>query len=217
MSVALRQLGWLAAAIALAAPRQASAQDLYLGTGLGTFVGGGRGVANNCLEYSSRTGPFIVVGRRVWRELMALQATTHVHAWRQEPECVVTPGPPHDGTFTRLASPAVLESRFATTDLRMRLTATASVIGGSVTLGGGVAWRAGPNVPYLAAGAAIAAPFGPCRFVVEGELYRMRVQLDYVERTYENFQLVSVVPLPTIREWNSAGRVAVGVLIPVKF
>ncbi|MGD2136135.1 MAG: hypothetical protein PVF27_08245 [Gemmatimonadales bacterium] len=215
MTASIRRVAYPTILLALVVAPAGTTQDTFVGFGIGTFVGGGRGIASGCHEHSSRTGPSLTVARRVWRDLLALQVTTHVHAFRQRPVCVVSPEPPMDGTYTSIASAKLLESRFATTDLRLRLEGAAGGVRGTVALGGGVAWRAGYDLPYAVVGAGIAAPLGPLWFVAHGELYRVRAAFDLVQQTYVNYELVSVVPLATHPEWSSAGRILVGLLMPV--
>lgn len=202
----------------VASPLQA--QSFRAGIGVGAMFGTARGIASDCAQYDTRTGLAVTAAVDVLENLLALQASADFHPFRQGPTCAYSPvpSPPMDGTYTSFLRRDLLAARFAASDLRLRIVReTAAGLAGAVTVGAGGAWRPGNDLPYAVVGISLAAPLGPLRFVVDGEWYRVRVRLEEVRRTWSNFQLVSVEQIGIFHEWNSAGRIGVRLVAPVRF
>lgn len=205
----------LTAALPLLLTMPAAAQDDFVEFGVGALGSGARGLEAGC-GTNTAVGPSFTVGRRIWRGA-SVQAATHLHLFDAGPLCAETPLPPRpDGTYVDHRAMSLLAAEFVATDLRLRLGAeTTEGVGIVLSVGGGAAWRAGNDLPYAVMGTSLHAPLGRLRLVLRGDLYQIRVRFDIVEETWRDLQPVATSVVGTAHEWNSAVRVAIGLLVPL--
>lgn len=167
----------------------------------------------DCLGTSYRLGAGVHGGYALVGTVLAVQASARFHGASIGPYCV-NGFPPPDGTYVVDDYRNLTADRFALTDLGIRATAAGGGAGGTVALAAGKAWRPGRDSPYVRASARVFLQVRSVRFLLGAELYRLRLRFDRFERTWQNFEMVTNVPLGTFHEWNSAVIVTLGLEVP---
>jgi len=124
------------------------------------------------------------------------------------PSTCVDGFPPPDGTFVTDDRVNLLGARILTTDLRFRGRTGTRPGALIVTIGGGVAWHPGHDLPHVVDGAGLSLVDRACLNVtLEGEYQSLRVTSDRFQRTYQNSQLIAEQSLGQIHRWTSASAI----------
>jgi hypothetical protein len=120
---------------------------------------------------------------------------------------------PGDWSYTFTERHELQRKRFYTSDIRLNLHVLRNLGFG---LGGGGAWHAGPDVPYMVISAAWSFPTaGRVRIGLGLEYYQLQVAADRTRVTYQNNQVVSVERLERQRSWSHSVELGVFARIPV--
>lgn len=204
------------AVLAALVSHSAAAQSAFGGLGVHYFTGGGRGIEGTCLEGSTNTGLAVRAGYDIVDRIVAVQGTARFHLWTAMRRCM-DGFPPAEGTFIDLDRQNLLTRAFTATDVQVRLTFPVRYLAPAVAAGIGQAWRSGNDLPYFVLTAILIVPTPAVRFLLAAEWYRVRVGFERVQRTWQDFTLIEVVPLGTVHEWNSSAAVGFGVEFPFTF
>jgi hypothetical protein len=189
------------------------AQGILIAAGAEVFLDGGEGITGSCLEGSSKGG---AVARASY-ELSphaGVEATAHVHRWKGRPSCESL-FPARDGTFLDRDRRNLLTNRFVAADVRARVRVGRVPAAPVLSLGAGLAFRSDADLPYGVVGIGVPVPLGPIRVVPQIDVYLVRVRFDLVERTWDDFMLVSAVPRGSEHVWKPTGAAALLIEVPI--
>jgi hypothetical protein len=193
------------------------AQGGYVGAGFGAFGGSGEGIRRTgCGAARTAAGYGVWAGYDVVGRTVALQGTVRFHGVNPSHGCGIPERLPENGTFLVRQRRNLLQDRFVSTDLRVRIMASDWKAQPLISVGAGQAWREESNIPYLmiSGGVGFPMPFG-VRVGVEGTLYQARVRFDDFQRTYQDFRLISQIPLGSVREWRTVRSATVFLELPL--
>ena len=190
-------------------------QQWSLGPTTTFILDAGDGVARECYEqgYASELGARLVapISKR-----LSLQASAR-HSWMaQSASCAAEPFflLPSDGTFTETDTRSLQAASFATSDLRLAWSSPHYLT--SYAIGGGKAWHAGHDLPYVLIAWSANLVNGPAvRFGFGLEYQRLWVTADRVSRTYQNEQLISQQSLGQVH--SKSHIVALGLHLDIPF
>jgi len=195
----------LAAALLLL-PTLAAAQTT-LGPSLTVMGGGGADVSG----FSCTPGHWLGFGVHTMRPFTSAPALTlHVVArgfWGNPgPSCneIASPRlPPPDGVYDFERPMHLQAESYSTVDVRIGLYAPRRIA--ALTMGSGVAWRAGRDVPYVVAGLGFPAVDGMRhRFGFQVEYTVLLVTNDFGRETWQGGTMISQQRLRTVRHWRPA-------------
>lgn len=181
----------------------AAAQTGFVGAGVERLLSGSSGIDGGCAEPSTRTGVAIQAGRSVVGRALAVVVGARFHLWSSPAQCL-NGIPEPTGVQIIRDRRNLLSHRYVATDLQARVTAPAGPMIPSLSVGLGTAWRAENDVPYMLLGGGVAVAVGPFKAGLRGELVRVRVRFDVTEIIWLNGQPISVRPLGSQHDWNSA-------------
>lgn len=194
-------------------PALAWGQQVTLGLTLTQILSSGTGVARNCLQPEYGTG----LGGRLSVPVLTRRTTLQVAGggyWLDRGSECVDGFPPPDGTYVQEDRVNLLSRSFITTDVRLATRLGEAPV--SVALGGGNAWHAGHDLPYLVFAAGFSILDRPdVHLGLEGEYQWLRVTSDQVRRTYLNFELVAEEPLGRVHQWSHALAIGVNLEVPL--
>lgn len=181
-------------------PMAAAAQGVAIGAGVTQIVQGGEGIARGCSlrGYSTGVGPDLTIP---FSAHAALAVTVRTYTKGTESGCVGEPAPIRNGTFTHDGIFRLQAAAFSTADARfearpLRLLRT--------SLGAGMAWHEGPNVPYVVLGGGVPLQHRRFTFAFGAEYYVMRTTVDHTRITNENFRPITVESLGRSHGWSNA-------------
>ena len=194
-------------------PGLAWGQQATLGPTLTQIVSSGDGVARRCAEPEYATGLGVRFALPVLTRRMTLQVAGRGYWINRSSECVEG-FPPPDGTFVEKDRVNLLSRSFITTDVRLAAQLGESPL--SIAVGGGNAWHASHNLPYLVFAAGLSIVDRPdLHLGLQGEYQQLRVTSDLFRRTFQNFSLVAEEPLGRVHDWSHAFSFGIALDIPL--
>jgi hypothetical protein len=194
-------------------PALAWGQQITLGPSLTQILKSGRGIARNCGQSEYGTGLGARLSVPVLSRWTKLQVAGRGYWLNRGAECHFADIPPADGTRVEDDRINLLSQSFITTDVRLEAQIPQAAL--SFALGGGNAWRKGPNSPYLllAAGLLLYDRDG-LQFGLGGEYQYLRTTSDQVRRTYLNGGLIAEEPVGRVHDWSHAFALNIHLDVP---
>lgn len=190
----------------------AAQQDVgpTLGPSFSLLLMGGPGVGSTSCEDTFFGAVGFDAARSVARQSIRFQAAARAYVLGAGvAECAISPlPPPSDGTFIVEDRNPLAAHEFLTTDARIDVDLPAHI--STVSVGAGVAWREGRDVPYFLAGWGVPA--------LDGVKHRFGLQLDYqwlrfsneqFQRTFQGGIMTAEQRLGTVQHWSNAVTVGV--------
>jgi hypothetical protein len=188
-------------------------QQATLGPTLTQIISSGTGVARSCLQPEYGTGLGVRFAMPVLTRWTTLQVAGRGYWLNRGSECV-DGFPPPDGTYVQEDRVNLLSRSFVTTDVRLATRLGEAPV--SFAVGGGNAWHAGHNLPYLVFAAGFSILDRPdVQLSLEGEYQWLRVTSDQVRRTYLNSELVAEETLGRVHEWSHALAIGINLEVPL--